>query len=254
VELEFRKRGINIVDIIAVAIILIFIALLTIPAPWPHRGQPANQTTCMSNLMNISMALKMYQLDHHAFPDTLAGYVQTDENGVVPFSKAKGGLHGDYGMRTSEVFRCPNPPLVTSETAVVEVSYGGKTRKYYAIDSYDICTPGKMSTKAKVGFEAARYRKSWADSEAAVGKYPPFPLGIKDSAKLREEDYKKQLKWRDPPDDTVITWCSNHKKMNGGRVVVIFLNGTCKLIPAIDVEGPDGRSGSRWRTKIPPLN
>jgi hypothetical protein len=253
-QFKQTKWQISIVDVVLSIIIILFIALMAVPDYWWPQSHPVNRATytkCMSNMMNISKALKMYKLDYGAYPETIAGLVQTGSNGVVPFDKAKGGLHGMYGMKVVEVFHCPSSEI-SSQSAFVEVKEADKTRRFYAIDSYDVQVAEKTGNRIKAGPEAIRYTKSWASSMDDVSKYPPDPSVKKDALKTQEEDYARQLKWRDPADDTVVSWCSNHVKKQG-KVIVIFLGGTARPFLREVVEGKDGRSGSRWRTRIPRL-
>ena len=53
----------------------------------------------------------------------------------------------------------------------------------------------------------------------------------------------RQLKWRTPPEDTVITWCSHHRSndndghpLHSSKDIVLFLDGHVKQDASIDME------------------
>jgi prepilin-type processing-associated H-X9-DG protein len=56
-------------------------------------------------------------------------------------------------------------------------------------------------------------------------------------------DYERQLKFRTPPDTTVVTWCSWHEGAGpSGKAPTLFLDGHVDSLAAGDVEN------FKWRT------
>jgi hypothetical protein len=125
----------------------------------------------------------------------------------------------------------------------------------YAYDSYDVYYPDMVGENAVVTVNATaiRYYRNWAPDRDSVGTLPPHPPGTTDSDSLRDYDYKRQLRFRAPSKDAVVTWCSYHGagKLRG-KDPVLFLSGTCDTIPAVEIEGLDGTTGSRWRVHPKP--
>lgn len=101
----------------------------------------------------------------------------------------------------------------------------------YKYSSYDYQKPPKIpnpSDEATTG--QARYSPAWAD-------YDP----TKDLAS--QPGVPRQLRWRTPPEDTVITWCSYHRDVDamgvpkgGSRDLVLFLDGHVDLRPSPSME------------------
>lgn len=238
-------KSLAIAAVIAVAVwVFVFMSLSTV-----HRTPRI--VKCQANLHDIAMALKMYKEDSHIYPATLGGYVQRDKSGkVIPFENAKpNAAHGDgiYPMYIKSVkgLHCPMSPIARTD-AVVTLKVGGKTREYYAYDSYDVYSPKEGDQT--VGQNELRYNRGWAESPEAVDKVEPYPLSRSyRPPEIRNNDYKRQLRFGYPPDDTVVTWCSYHEKLvnpRGVRLVpVLFLSGQVDLIPAADVDA------CKWRTR-----
>ena len=227
-------------DVIAVLIfsalmLLVFGELIFSPTP---RRPPLSK--CMTNMYNIATALKMFNQDNNRYPTSLAGTVQWDKNGnVIPFDQTKGdGIFPEYtrGGSGAMTFHCPLSPT-TARDAVVRVTDGTTKTYYYAYDSYDVYYPAEVQprTSAHAGPNAIHYNPNWAPdvpsvtSRGLTGTNPP------------EEDYKRQLRFKSPPDDTVVTWCNNHAGRGNDRIPVLFLSGQADMVRAETV------ASSKWR-------
>ncbi len=103
------------------------------------------------------------------------------------------------------------------------------------------------SGQTKLGRNAIRYTLNWADTPGKVGAYAASPPGTKDSVALRDKDFKRQLRFPNPPAETVVTWCSYHASQS--KAPVLFADGHADMLAADDVQGTDGKSGCRWRTQ-----
>jgi len=239
-----NRNGFSLIELLTVIAIIAILAAIIFPVMNSVKKE-AKMVNCMTNLHGIAMALKMYQQDNRKYPETLAGYVQTGPSGVIPLEQTKGdALYPEYIKKVSG-FHCPMAQI-TDTKQVVKVEVGGQTYEYYAYDSYNIFTPEPSTTS--VGIEGIRYTLTWAGNEQAVSSLPP-PPNVQDTPELQAYDYKRQLRFRSPSEDAVVTWCSYHRHAGDERsmVPVLFLDGHCDKIPATQIEGPNGATGCRWR-------
>ncbi|OFX14865.1 MAG: hypothetical protein A2Z18_06385 [Armatimonadetes bacterium RBG_16_58_9] len=111
----------------------------------------------------------------------------------------------------------------------------------YAYNGYDSYVPtGGASDAAQ-----RHYATDWAPDVATVQSGGLPPHGVPDTLENAQQDYERQLKFRTPPEDTVVTWCSWHEPQNG-KALVLFLDGSVDSINGADVEQ------SRWRTRPRP--
>jgi prepilin-type N-terminal cleavage/methylation domain-containing protein len=106
------------------------------------------------------------------------------------------------------------------------IKAGAGPLKVYKFSSYDWQAP-PMTVAAGIPAPPgeAHYSPAWADWD---GTTPP-PANV-----------TRQLRWRTPPEDTVITWCSNHRNVKGdGTIadssndVVLFLDGHVETRPSV---------------------
>lgn len=109
--------------------------------------------------------------------------------------------------------------------------------KLYAYSSYDSQVPTGKTIRE------AHYTLSW--------------LSVKtENFAQTDSDYIRQLKWKFPPEDTIITWCSFHRDANGegktgpgSKDLVLFLDGRVKLIDSNDALMADWKTA--WRVAAP---
>lgn len=241
------KGGFSLIELLTVIAIIAILAAIIFPVMSTVKRR-AQTVQCMTNLHDIAMAMKLFQQDNRQYPATLTGYVQLDAGGnIIPFERSRGdGLYPEY-VKNIKAFHCPLS-LTTDTSGVIDL--GGY--QYYAYDSYDVFydSPVTAGNTVSVGIDALRYTKSWADDVTKVAVLNPFPPSTPDSPDLQAYDYKRQLRFRSPSDDTVVTWCSYHNRGSAKATLpVLFLDGHCDQMQAVDVEGPTGSGGSRWRTQ-----
>jgi type II secretory pathway pseudopilin PulG len=184
-----------------------------------------HKATCTSNLQQIGVALKLYKDEHNGvYPDALYGFNTPGGNGVAPQQVL--GLYPQY-VREPAIFRCPLSPYQLNSTATLpgqlpDTRYAGKypQRIYPAWDSYDgQVEPNKINNPYIVKY--ARH----------VSGQPP---GYSDNP--------RQLLYKNPPEDTVVTWCTYHRDYVSGTAaaipqtgsldLVLFLDGHVKPVPA----------------------
>jgi prepilin-type N-terminal cleavage/methylation domain-containing protein len=241
----FRSEdGFSLIELLTVIAIIAILAGIIFPVMATVK-QRAKETQCMTNLHDIAMALKMFKTDNGYYPQTLAGFVSRDGQGnVIPFERTKGdALYPEY-IKSFKAFHCPLSPTNKTD-AVAVLPNGNSTVEFYAYDSYDVYTPRPVDTVDNITANEVRYTINWASDASAVGVLPPYPPGkVQDSDDLRAYDYKRQLKFRYAPDDTVVTWCNYHERVGDSKsmIPVLFLSGTVERMPAVDV------NQSKWRT------
>ncbi|MEN6371503.1 MAG: hypothetical protein ABFD64_05760 [Armatimonadota bacterium] len=195
-----------------VAILAVVVVIAVLVPMFAYVDPISPKVTCMTNLHNIAIGFKMYEQDYKGFPESLAGYVEMDAGKAVHFRKSR-GLYPEY-IKVMKGFHCRLSPVERTDT-VAEILVGGKVRRYYAYDSYDVYTPKESDGVVKLGTDALRYN-------------PSLP-----GAKKAE-------------DNTVITWCSYHRE---GGLPVLFYDGHSDICSAAAVEGNNGSVGSRWNTR-----
>jgi hypothetical protein len=247
------NRKLSFGEVLLVVVVAVMVLMVVVPMPNPGRRE-APTTQCITNMHNLAMALQHYQMDYSSYPETLGGHVKTDSFGnIVPFEQVKqaSSLYPEY-IITVKGYHCPKSSVMTKTDRVVEVSVSGKIQKYYAYDNYDVyCgNPEDDRSPIRVGPEALRYARSWAADSDDVSRFAVYDT--KDTAELRAHDFNRQLKWSDAPKDSVVTWCSYHAQRSSDMIPVLFKDGHCDKVLVSQIEGKDGRGGSRWRT-IPKL-
>jgi len=236
-----NKNGFSLIELLTVIAIIAILAAIIFPVMSVVKNR-ARETQCMTNLHDIAIALKMFQQDNRRYPESIAGF-ETDQSGaVLPLERVRngGGLYPEY-IKATKGFHCPLSPT-TSTSATVTI--GNKV--FYAYSSYDVYTPRAATGDVAGNPEDIRYTVKWADDVASVIILDPGSPNADP-----EYDYKRQLRFRNPSDDTVVTWCSYHKRQGDSKspVLVLFLDGHVDKIPAINVEGDGSSLGSRWRTE-----
>jgi prepilin-type N-terminal cleavage/methylation domain-containing protein len=232
----FRKRnGFSLIEMLTVITIIGILAGLIFPVITGAKMK-AKQSQCMNNLNQIFVGVKMFQQDERRYPDLIAGPAYTDASGVIiPLEKSDGlkidpstgekspaSLYPEY-IKSVNGLKCPlssmNGERIDYSTSEViddfqlqRAPYGWKIYQY---SSYDFQVPPRLpKEKAEI-----HYSTMWEDPPGD----PTHPL-------------EKQLRWRNPPADTIITWCTFHRHSDAAGVpdstsrdLVLFLDGHTKL-------------------------
>lgn len=245
-----RRAGFTLVEILVVLAIIMILAAILLPVLGRAREQ-SHRTQCMSNLHQIAMALRLYKLDQRGFPKSLDelpnGKIPTgdrwfgsaDATTGLPDHQRPGygiaAVYPDY-VDTTRVFACPNNDQDDLTEKGDPSGDTALTKGAATYDSYDGLDPLPHGS-AKSAKETLRYCRYWRNPPAAGD--PPDP------------DYRRQLIWRYPPDDTVVTWCVYHRTImdpadtdfgtisaqRGSWDIVLFLDGTARVKPSIGESG-----------------
>lgn len=240
-----RRSGFSLVELLTVIAIIAILAAIIFPVMGMVKER-ARQTGCMTNIKQIGMGLNMFKTDNRRYPVALVPAVS---GANFPAAKSDAGLMGEYVKGGAAVFHCPSSKVTNTSITLeqnVGVASGATPIRVYQYNSYEGWTNYAGTLLEQ------HYCIDWWKGAAGV------PQGGMDSTYTADGntdvvDYKRQLKFRNPPDDTVVTWCSNHETRefgtNGnvtsvrGKSIVLFLSGECLQMDAAKVYK------SRWRIK-----
>lgn len=227
-------RAFTMVEMLTVIAIIAVLAAIIFPVAATVREQ-ARRTTTMSNLHQIQVALKMYKQDNRVYPEALLGYVELISNSqVTPADRIRGGFLYQAYIRDINIFRSPNNPVndKTSWRAVEvllpdpnnpsqrvnEINGALVTRPYYLMDSMDIgpTCPG---------------------SGVYEQHYSLYRLYLPTNNTAGPLDDMCQLQYNLPPENTIVTWVSDHRSCDssgqpapGSKDIVLLLSGTAKPV------------------------
>lgn len=228
-----QRAGFTLVELLTVIAIMAILAAILLPVLGRVREQ-TRRTECMANLHQIATALKLYKLDERAYPYDLSETSLNpgpNQRRLIPGerwfgpvdaggepTKASPGyglasLFPDY-IESIGTFNCPN-----NEASTLDTGDPDARAPRFTYQSYDGWDPMLLQLK---------YHRLWR----------PSPLGA------RDPDYARQLYWRYPPEDTVVTWCTHHRSANdptdpnaaqfhpGDQDIVLHLDGSTRVVPS----------------------
>lgn len=184
------------------------------------------QAQCISNLNQLQQGLKMFKNDNQHYPAVLSAYA---EQGKSLDNVREGFLFREY-VKTPKGFNCPDSGVadmtltVPDPMAAAGISTanrpatlpGGQPAALYQYDSY--------SSQSIGGQVQPRYTLGWANTQQEV-----VSLGV--PAADADLFFMRQMKFKNPPDDTVVTWCAYHRggdrnpQRGGAMDLVLFLDG-----------------------------
>ncbi len=235
-----RQRGFTVVELLTVVAIIAILASIVFPIAGSVKNN-ARRSQAISNLRNVGQSLGLYKLDERAFPPALGPYYLG--NSPLPIShlspeylknpadlRAHGPLEPQDPTDIVPVFLDPN--LILDAGAIRQldpsdpVALGARFEKGDAMDGFWRPMDPADPTKGTYELRYTRYR----------------PMDPSDP------DYKRQLRFRYPPEDTVVTWISQFRTPNGlgGEDLVLFMNGEVQKFPVSEVARTNGQV---WRIK-----
>lgn len=257
-----KPSGFTMVELLTVIAIIAILAAIIFPIMSGAKAS-ARRTQCISNMEQIFQAMQLFKNDEHRYPDFIAGPVSwsLDANGDPVLD----GLSSSKGVTTSgtlvslfpEYIKSPNDlkcPLSTAKSSEIiadpmfaylnTLDFAGRTPplrrigelvngKYQAFYLYQASTYDVQFPKGAPSAEV-HYSTVWSN-EDSVTVTAAYAAGSAREARLAT--IGRQLRWRQPPSDTVITWCSLHRDTagdgtpdNGTKDIALFMDGTVRLI------------------------
>jgi len=231
------RSGFTLIELLTVIAIIALLAAIIFPVFAQVRNQ-ARKTECITNLHRLSVALKQYKLDEGKYPSSLAPLVLLYNSQPLPLNDplTQGQLYPEL-IKAYQEFHCPLSPELNLSDAIpanpmnpfvpmllapqgdpfvkaYASQFPDGLPRYYAYDSYD----GETIMVGGTPVYDLHYSR-WRQLTLNPGGEDP-----------------RQLKFRNPPDNTVVTWCSYHRAYTtdaqGNQVVapgsmdlVLFLDG-----------------------------
>lgn len=256
-----KNGGFSLVELLTVIAIIAILAAIIFPVMARVKDE-AKKTQCMTNLHDIGIGLSQYYLDNRKYPEYLGAKPDWDatSGSIIPMErrnvagKSTEGLYPEYVKMVKGV-HCP---LSGTSKTIGLFSVAGKF--FYAYDSYDAYwdTPVDVGEQA-ISAGELRYMRQWAVARTAaegtpsVDQLTPYDGASPTDPTLLDYDYKRQMIFRNPPKDTVVTWCSYHQKGTiknpevKALIPILYLDGHCDKMPLGVIQGNGTTSGCRWR-------
>jgi len=152
---------------------------------------------------------------------------------VTPCSAAN-----DNVLRGDTASLCNTPQYESGSTPLTQ-------RYFYARDAYDsspIVTGGnQISTTFLPRYQTVREGTACSGqttgANTPAGCDPSIVLNNPATPKV-DADYRRQLRWQNPPADTIVTLTPYHTQ-NADKVLVMFASGTVKKVKAEDFLNPN---------------
>jgi prepilin-type N-terminal cleavage/methylation domain-containing protein len=250
-----RAEGFSLIELLTVIGIIAILAAIIFPMANGARRQVA-QSNCAQNMHTLVQGLKMYKLDERRYPvalfpwDPKADPVFTGTADLRGMKDAHGSLFPEY-VRSITAFHCPTDVERKDDTVAyfkvknpADPDNADSDLYFYYYDSYDgqFSLPTKPTAANGPVIDRGAYELHYIRDWQAAGV--TIPAG--------GPNLRRQLKWRNPPEDTVVTWCSYHasprnpgsgenltaterKLQPGSMYLVAYLDGSVRKVPCSEV-------------------
>lgn len=237
----------------------------------------ARQAQCVSNMYEIFQALKQFQLDEHRYPDFIVGPVQwkqgtgssatyncTGSGTMLPLEETTGMIGGTDGGNGRVVALFPEyiSSLATIRCPFTDQNGDGNKKYTTGSDPTDVIADPLFTyyqTKGITGpLRATGTNPSNPGNDAfSIYRYssydyqkPQYVLADEIhyatawESDMNHPQITRQLKWRTPPETTVVTWCTHHRTGGNQTTPVqpsakdpcLFLDGHVKQVPSTGME------------------
>ncbi|MBW3623741.1 MAG: prepilin-type N-terminal cleavage/methylation domain-containing protein [Armatimonadetes bacterium] len=222
-----RRAGFSLIELLTVIAIIAILAAVLFPVATAVRVR-AQQAQVISNMKNIQTALGIFKQDERAYPATLGPLVF----GRGGNTQTLGGLYPEW-LKTREAYH--SPALDLPETDVL-VQVADDVAVNAGIIAQSIPAGAKDPMR-----DSGAQMYAWntmdghvinGEGEPGTWRYVPHYSRFR-TLNTQDPDYKRQLGFRNPPEDTVVTWNDTFVQKNGdvpvrGDYLVLFLSGTVK--------------------------
>ncbi|MBP6965155.1 MAG: type II secretion system protein [Armatimonadetes bacterium] len=245
-----RRNGFTVIELLTVIAIIGVLAAFLFPVIASSRNN-AKKTSCTSNMHQVWTALKMFQQNEGRYPDFIAGPSPAAGVDIKDIPGVDGGravsLYPEY-IKSEQILYCPmavKNGMMTEYTRMMTIADPLKGRvpglrgtanpayQVYPFSTYDV-----QNMRNSRQWEA-HYSTAWLD--------PPGNQTAAQFAKVFP-DFMRQLRWKSPPEDTVVTWCGYHREYKNAEVrsgsmdLVLFLDGHVQPMPSAKLYDNDLRT------------
>ena len=117
-------------------------------------------------------------------------------------------------------------------------------RTFYKLDAYDSGPVVTGGNQVDLNTFYPRYQLAHEGTVCPTG-VTPAPSYCDSSVSTTDPDYKRQLRWQNPPADTVVMMTSYHVQ-NADKVLLMFQSGAVKKLKAEDFQLKEGVN-TFWR-------
>ena len=214
------RRGFSLIELLVVIAIIAILAAILFPV-FNLVRENARQATCTQNLVDITRAMKMYKDDWGVYPDVLYGA-----------AFAGGPLEKRLGIAkyvdNDEHFTCPNSAPQAKKNQTLSACMDPRSPGNPAVDSlgrpftvpeFDSYTCQRLPNTSIASPRILNYSLRWSVTANALTDSP------------------RQLFRKDPPGDTVVTWCMYHTGIDaagvpktGTKAIVALIGGQVKKV------------------------
>jgi len=231
------RAGFTMIELLVVIAIIAILAAVVFPVSASVRVH-AQEAQVISNMKAIQAALSMYKLDEHGYPPTLGPVIIGNGNATQ-----YAAMYPEW-IRDRNAYGSPNLDLDDpSATLPVQVN-----------PLMVAPLPPGASEPARMN-GARMYAWDTMDG-SVVGENYVLHYSRYRTTDRNDADYKRQLGYRNPPEDTVVTWNDTFVTYGDdpgpdddrGDLLVLFLNGTVKKYN-IRNKGIRDLNGAYWRLK-----
>ncbi|HEY3284109.1 MAG TPA: type II secretion system protein [Armatimonadota bacterium] len=223
-----RRRGFTVVELLTVVAIIAILASIVFPVASSVKSN-ARRSQAISNMRNVGQSLALYKLDERAFPPAL-GYYRVSGQTDATSHLAPEYLKNNSDLQVHGTLE-PDDPNVAIQPIIGSPNTLTKAQMQSA-DPTDPIAQNRvefLSGDAMDGFYYPPGTPKAGQYELRYTRYRPMDKN--------DPDYKRQLRFRYPPEDTVVTWISQFRtpSLNGGEDLVLFLNGEVQRFPVSQI-------------------